>query len=119
MWTSFKEIEKLAFDNQPLPKYHYQSEQLCYMAMRCLYHDYRLGYLDKKQAQKERKQIKLTYKQVADDEKIALTAVRRFDDLRVAMSKVNKDIELHGCELCQRMVKLMDGRLPLNENKKK
>ena len=27
MWTDFNEIEKLAFESQPLPKYHAQSEQ--------------------------------------------------------------------------------------------
>lgn len=117
MWIDFKEIEKLAFNNNPLPKYHYQSEQLCYLSMRCLYHDYRLGYVDKEQAQKEREQIKSTYIQLSDNEKMSLAAGRRFDDLQVAMSKVNKDIELHGCELCQKMVKLMDGRLSLDAKK--
>ena len=61
MWTDFNEIEKLAFESQPLPKYHAQSEQIAYLSMRCVYHDYRLGYLDKEQAQKERGQIKSAY----------------------------------------------------------
>ena len=38
--------------------------------------------------------------------------------LRVVMGKVNKDIELHGCELCKKMIRLIDGRLSLNENEK-
>ena len=51
-------------------------------------------------------------------EKLLLSRGRQFDDLRVAMGKVNKDIELHGCELCKKMVRIMDGRLSLNENEK-
>ena len=81
--------------------------------MRCLYHDYRLGYLDKEQAQKEREKIKRAYVQALNDEQLKLKEGRRFDDLRVAMSKVNRDIELHGCDLCKQMVKLMDGKLSI------
>lgn len=119
MWVDFNEIEKLAFESQPLPIYHAQSEQIAYLSMRCVYHDYRLGYLDKEQAQKERGQIKHAYLEQFKKEKLLLSRVRQFDDLRVAMGKVNKDIELHGCELCKKMIRLIDGRLSLNENEKK
>lgn len=118
MWADFNEIEKLAFESQPLPIYHAQSEQIAYLSMRCVYHDYRLGYLDKEQAQKERGQIKHAYLEQSKKEKLLLSRVRQFDNLRVAMGKVNKDIELHGCELCKKMVRVIDGRLSLNENKK-
>lgn len=53
MWTDFNEIEKLAFENQPLPKYHAQSEQIAYLSMRCVYHDYRLGYLVRSRRKKK------------------------------------------------------------------
>ena len=34
MWTDFNEIEKLAFESQPLPIYHAQSEQIFIYAVR-------------------------------------------------------------------------------------
>ena len=80
---------------------------------------YIIGYLDKEQAQKERGQIKRTYLEQSEKEKSLLSRGRQFDDLRVAMGKVNKDIELHGCELCKKMVRVIDGRLSLDENEKK
>ena len=118
MWADFNEIEKLAFESHPLPKYHAQTEQIAYLSMRCIYHDYRLGYLDKEQAQKERGQIKRVYLEQSEKEQWLLSRVRHCDDVRVAMGKVNKDIELHGCELCKTMIRLIDGRLSLNENEK-
>ena len=75
--------------------------------------------VDKAQAQKERGQIKSAYLEQSEKEKLLLSRGRQFDDLRVAMGKVNKDIELHGCELCKKMVRIMDGRLSLDENEKK
>ena len=107
----FKEIEAAAFKNEQIPGCLTQAEQFAYFCTRSLYNDYRKRNLDKSQAKIEREQIKKTYQAAVDQYKQEIALYRRIDDVRVSLSKISKEMKLHGCPLCQRLLDILDGRL--------
>lgn len=110
----FKEIELSAYSNNPLPKrYPSQAEQFAYLSMRALYNDYRKKNLGKEQAQQERLNILHAYESAIAKEEFSLLEHKAFDNLRVALGGCSKQVESGNCEVCKRIMRIIDGRIQL------
>ena len=76
----FHEIELTAYANSPLPQYTYQYEQACYLCLRSLYHDFRRGYIQREDAQKEKRSIKKIYESSKQDHDRMTAAYQQYQE---------------------------------------
>jgi len=109
--VDFKEIEKIAYLNIPLPTYATQSEQLAYLSMRELYFGYRKSNMGKDQAQSERERIRLTYMGAMLEEDKILDLFKRSNEINVKLAGMSKLVASGSCERCKAMMRILDGRM--------
>jgi len=108
----FKEIEKIAYSNNPLPAaYPSQPEQLAYLSMKSLYNDFKKKNIDKDQAQTERGQIKQAYEDAVSEYQRNLKLMKEINDMRIALAGMSKEVEQGTCNQCKKMMQIFDGRI--------
>ena len=113
--TTFAELEQLAYQNAPMPEYKTEAEVFTFVTLRSLYRDYLAHRISKDQARVERRKIKNMFLELQNIQNKFAKHNREINSLRIALAKVSKDIETKGCPVCQTMMKIMDGRIPLKE----
>lgn len=103
---AFNTLQTVAFNGGPMPDGLVTSEQLLFLSLRSIYRDYRTGAIDKAQTQREKAETLRSYDTNAFSERMdaeMMDRIRRSEAVR-------HEIELGGCELCRRLVKILDGR---------
>lgn len=108
---TFEEIEKLAYLNQPLPKFSSLPEQLAYLCMRSLYGDYRKRFIGKEQAKTECDRIRLVYENARAEENRVLDIFKRTNEINVKLAGLSKLVETGTCERCKTILQIWDGRM--------
>lgn len=108
---AFEEIEKLAYLNQPLPKFASLPEQFAYLCMRSLYGDYQKRSIGKDQAKTERDRIRLVYENARAEEARVLDTYRRSNEINVKLAEFSKLVETGACERCKTILRIWDGRM--------
>lgn len=63
---TFGDIEELAAENRPMLKNMLLEDQSAYQALRSLYCSWRSGYVERNQAQEEKRRIKLAYEKTKE-----------------------------------------------------
>ncbi len=108
---AFEEIEKLAYLNQPLPRFASLPEQFAYQCMRSLYGDYRKRFIGKDQAKTERDRIRLAYENAQTEEIRVLDTYKRTNEINVKLAGLSRLVETGGCERCKTILRIWDGRI--------
>ena len=67
---------------------------------------YRYREIDKQEADREYQEKKRNYENAQTEHEIQRNTCR----MRVEMAKVNREMQVHGCELCKQALEIMDGR---------
>ena len=101
-----KEIEALAKKNTPLPEGATLAERLFYRNLRQLYREYREGTVDKVQAKREKGEL---VKQFGKEKLWEDCGQEHYERWRGYLRIVSK-AEKEGCEICRRIVRILDGR---------
>ena len=110
MSVEFEQIERLASQGETLPEYTTQAEQVAFLSMCYLYHEYRQKKITKEQAANEKRYIKQAYLSAIQKQNDAIENGKQENKIRIALGQITKEIELHGCELCQKLTRILDGR---------
>lgn len=63
------------------------------------------GAMDKQSAKLAYQSMKVNYENAQTEHRLHQTACQ----MRVEMGKVNRDMQLHGCELCKRALAILEG----------
>lgn len=111
MNIEFKEIEMLAYKNEPLPKYTVQYQQLAYLSLRNLYAIYRRKIISKEQAKTERSQIKQSYIMAKKDYEDSLMLYKRIDRMRISLGGMVKEMTANECPTCKNVLRALEGKL--------
>jgi len=109
--VDFQEIEKLAYQNQPLPMFVSLPEQFAYLSMRALYAGYRKKQIEKDQAKIERDRIRLAYVNARAEENRVLDIFRRSNEINIRLAGISKLVESGSCERCKTIMRILDGRI--------
>ena len=67
---------------------------------------YRYREIDKQEADREYQEKRRNYENAQTEQGLHQLTCR----LRVEMAKVNREMQVHGCELCKRALDVIDGR---------
>ena len=67
---------------------------------------YRYREIDKKEADREYQEKRHNYENAQTEQELHQRTCR----IRVVMAKVNREMQVHGCELCKRALDVIDGR---------
>lgn len=76
----FREIEHDASVGGEFPHRGSLSQQACFLALRCLYGDWRAGRITKEQAQQERRTLESTYLRAVEDEKRQAACLAQYQE---------------------------------------
>lgn len=114
--TKFETLEQLAYQNEPMPPYKTEAEVFAFIALRSLYRDYLTHRISRDEAKIERRKIKGMFEELNTLKERLWKQNQQLCRLRVELAKVSREIETGGCPLCQKMMKLMDGRIALKED---
>lgn len=76
----FREIERDASAGGKYPHRGSLSQQACFLALRCLYGDWRAGRITKEQAQQERRTLESTYLRAVEDEKRQAACLAQYQE---------------------------------------
>lgn len=106
----FEELERKAYKGEPLPELLPQYQQLAYLELRQLYWQFFDKKLTKENASKEKKAIEYAYKAARKKDEFEKNHFKYVDNIRIALAKINLEIKDHGCNLCQQMVDILDGK---------
>ena len=99
-------IEQSAAAGAELPAGLTSPEQWLFLSLRMLYQQFRDGHLTREQAQKEKAHI-------LDQFKSAQQTLEMYRDGQERWKRImdmQGAVELSGCELCKKVVKIYDGR---------
>lgn len=99
------ELNVMAAKNMPMPDGLNSAEQLYFLSLRTLYMDYRRNAIEVEQAKAER--LKLTEAFVENAYNYEL--YRHQADIQAIFAKNYQDIKNNGCEVCQRLDKILCG----------
>lgn len=103
---TFEELTALAKSGEQ-PKLLSGIERNTVDGLRGIILQYRLREIDKQEADREYQEKKRNYENAQTEHEIQQNTCQ----MRVEMAKVNREMELHGCELCKQALKIMDGRI--------
>lgn len=67
---------------------------------------YRCREIDKQEADREYQEKKRNYENAQTEQALHQITCR----MRVEMAKVNREMQVHGCELCKRALVILEGR---------
>lgn len=112
---TFEEIEKAAYTGEPLPDYAPLPDQYCYWTMRSLYFCYQNGRVDVEKAASQKNQIQTVFEQAQDRYSDEMKWRKWLDGLRVSLGGMCKEIEANGCGLCKKVMRLLDGRISVDD----
>ena len=102
-----EELCKLAQNNEPMPYGLSLSEQFLFGTIRNIYAAYRAGTITAEQGKREKNLALAQYESIRLGEEIFRRQAKMAVELGLLMSEANK----HGCEICKKMTRLIDGRL--------
>ena len=102
---TFEELAELAKSGE-LPKLLSGIERNAVDGLRGVILQYRYRKIDKQEADREYQEKKRNYENAQTEQKLHQIICR----LRVEMAKVNREMQVNGCELCKRALDVIDGR---------
>lgn len=118
---NFQDIEKLSYENQPIPKQMSLSESQCFICLRGLYNDYKKSNIEPDNAKTEKQIIKQNFIKAKEDEfrQFAMYKQYQYDiklagDLRSKMSKMvisGKDDVIGLLDMALKCIGLMCGEM--------
>ena len=100
------EIDEIARHGQPMPDNMRLTEILLYQSLRLLYRSYKLKIVSKEQAKSEKARIIQQFGVQNLWERTDAESAERWHKYQVVQSEAEK----HGCEICRRIVRILDGR---------
>lgn len=106
MSDRLSELEIKAKHGDDMPDGLTQSEQLYYLSMVQLYRLFTSHVYDRTQAKSIKQDIISAYRKNAFEEKL----IRHHADIRNKYSHVMTEAEKNGCPICQKLVRIFDGR---------
>ena len=106
MSDRLSELEIKAKHNEDMPTGLTQSEQLFYLSMVQLYKLFNSHVYDRSQAKSIKQDIISAYRKNAFEEKL----IKHHADIRNKYSHVMTEAEKNGCPICQKLVRIFDGR---------
>lgn len=106
MSDRLSELEIKAKHNENMPTGLTQSEQLFYLSMVQLYRLFTSHVYDRTQAKSIKQDIISAYRKNAFDENL----IKHHADIRNRYSYVMTEAEKNGCPICQKLVRIFDGR---------
>ena len=105
---TFEELTELA-KLEEFPDKLTEMESLVVYSLQGIWLACKAKKLDKEIGKQAYRLIQLAYDHAQTEQMIHRNACR----MRVELARVNRDVELHGCELCRKVLKIIDGRLRL------
>lgn len=105
---TFEELIALA-KSRNIPKTLSDLERNTVHGLRGILIQFKEKEMDADQCQMVCREMELDYDHAQTEQMIHRNACR----MRVELARVNWDVELHGCELCRKVLKIIDGRLRL------
>lgn len=106
MSDRLSELEIKAKHGDDMPDGLTQSEQLYYLSMVQLYKLFNSHVYDRSQAKSIKQDIISAYRKNAFDENL----IKHHADIRNKYSHVMTEAEKNGCPICQKLVRIFDGR---------
>lgn len=99
------ELNILAAKGQPLPDNLTSPEQLYFLSLRALYIDYRNKLITVEQAKKERQQLSEAF----IENMYNYSLYKHQKDVHLIYARNFQDIKNNGCEVCNRLYKILCG----------
>lgn len=106
MVSIITELETKARQNEPLPPNLTSPEKLLFLSLRILYREYKNKTISVEQAKREKLDIINSFEVDMVQYKSGQATHKRL----VLATDLLKRIETDGCELCQHLIKILDGR---------
>ena len=98
-------IERLAASDSEMPEGLSMHDQLLFLSLRSLYNDFRDGKINRERAKREKNNIIVAYRDLANDRAI----VDQHLKIRKRLSKNIGDIYKCGCPHCKKLIDIFNG----------